>query len=387
MNRTYLRAIFCLLFLNSFLGFSQINAVNSNVSDCLGAIQMESNSILKPKMPGNSGEVDDLKAYREKFEFKENNSLWFTFESPHSGWLRLAIEKFDFPLEYGVFILNEGEDCSEIYNGEVKLYTHQLLKDTEHAMEVDSIRYSKNEVVLLYVNTNSSINNTIAVQAKFTNEVSEEEYSSLKEVFDLRKSKLEKPFNIKIRDAQTKLPVVANIIISDSRTHNALYTASDIIVEYSDNIKMTLKIDASGYFFQDVFINTRKDQTVEQVVFLQALEQNQLIELEGLVFTSQSDALIPEAMPKLKRLKDFMFINTDVNIEVQGHVHLAGKNTSNAKRLSKKRAQSIKNSLVESGIDKKRITVVGFGNSKMRYPDAETDAEKQANRRVEIKIK
>ena len=387
MNRINLVTFFGILILNSFLGFGQKDLTVASISDCSGAIQMEANVILNPKLLGNSGVENVLKAYSDELELPKTNSLWFKFESPYSGWLRFSLEKFDFPLEYGVFILNEGESCAEISDGKIKLYAHQLLKKNQASVSIDSIQYSKNQVVLLFVNTTVPDNKQISVQAQFKEDVDEKEYNSMKKVFDLRTSTLEEPFSVMIRDAKTKLPIVANVIVSDSKTHNALYTASDIVFPYSDNLKMTLKIDVSGYFFQDVLVNSRIDSEKEQYVFLVGLEQNQLIELEGLVFQPQTDLLLPEAMPKLKRLKDFMLINTEINIEIQGHVHLDGTNSSKAKRLSKKRAKSVKKSLVEDGINKKRITVVGYGNSKMKYPNAETDAEKQANRRVEIKIK
>ena len=82
-----------------------------------------------------------------------------------------------------------------------------------------------------------------------------------------------------------------------------------------------------------------------------------------------------------------MVINPEVAIEIQGHVNLLGKNTSGAKHLSKKRAKRVRKFLVANGIDKHRISVIGFGNSKMIYPKAESEEEKQANRRVEIRIK
>jgi outer membrane protein OmpA-like peptidoglycan-associated protein len=299
----------------------------------------------------------------------------------------ISLQKFNLPLEYGIFALSKEQDCSAIHLGEATLLTNEYLEEAINRKEIDSIPYSKNQVLFFFINTTSSVKNEIAVQAIFKEEVSDEEFHSMKKTFDFRATEKEAPFTIMIRDAKTKLPVVANVIVSESRTHNALYTASDMLFPYSDNLKMTLNVDASGYFFQDVLINTRKEENEELTIFLEALEQDQLIELEGLVFVMQSDVLVPEALPKLKRLKDFMVINTRVNIEIQGHVHLDGKNTFKAKRLSKKRAKTVKAFLVESGIDKKRISVVGYGNSKMIYPEAFSDAEKQANRRVEIKIK
>lgn len=386
MIKIFINIVFWIYMAGSMLVFSQKNTFSSNISDCSGAIYIELNRVFKPKLPINLGEVEDILAYSKEFKLPETNSLWFRFESTYSGWLHLTLRKMGISLEYGVFALEKHQDCDAVFNGEAQLLATDFW-EAGFNNAIDSIPYSKNQTILLYINTTSSSKNEISINASFNEQVSEAEFESMKKTFDLRNAENDPPFNIMIRDAKTKLPVVANVIVSESRTHNALYSASDMIFTHSENIKMTLNIDATGYFFQDLEVNTRKNKETERIVYLEALEQNQLIELEGLVFESQTDGLIADALPKLKRLKDFMVINTTVDIEIQGHVHLDGKNTIKAKRLSKKRAKTVRDFLVESGIDKKRISVVGYGNSEMRYPDASSDAEKQANRRVEIKIK
>jgi outer membrane protein OmpA-like peptidoglycan-associated protein len=50
------------------------------------------------------------------------------------------------------------------------------------------------------------------------------------------------------------------------------------------------------------------------------------------------------------------------------------------------RAVAVKNFLIENGIEMNRIQYLGYGNSKMIYPDPKIEDEHSANRRVEIKI-
>jgi outer membrane protein OmpA-like peptidoglycan-associated protein len=56
-------------------------------------------------------------------------------------------------------------------------------------------------------------------------------------------------------------------------------------------------------------------------------------------------------------------------------------------RLSKKRAKEIKKYLVSQGINKSRLSAVGFGANKMVYNNPSSEKEKEANRRVEIMIR
>jgi len=55
--------------------------------------------------------------------------------------------------------------------------------------------------------------------------------------------------------------------------------------------------------------------------------------------------------------------------------------------LSKKRAKRIVEYLISCGIEPERLSAVGYGNTKPIYPKPESEEQKEANRRVEVKIK
>lgn len=72
------------------------------------------------------------------------------------------------------------------------------------------------------------------------------------------------------------------------------------------------------------------------------------------------------------------------NILIEGHTDNVGKEESNFV-LSKHRAQSVKEYLVEQGIDEHRFTVRYYGESQPKY-DNTTVEGKSKNRRVEVTI-
>jgi outer membrane protein OmpA-like peptidoglycan-associated protein len=72
-------------------------------------------------------------------------------------------------------------------------------------------------------------------------------------------------------------------------------------------------------------------------------------------------------------------------LQVAGHTDSAGTVEHNQK-LSERRAEAVKNSLVGQGVAAGRISTVGFGESKP-VADNSTEAGRQLNRRVNITIR
>ena len=73
-----------------------------------------------------------------------------------------------------------------------------------------------------------------------------------------------------------------------------------------------------------------------------------------------------------------------MSIEVSGHTDNTGSASLN-KKLSKDRALTVKNYLVNKGIEDERITYAGYG---FEQPIASNDTPegREQNRRVEIKV-
>ena len=82
--------------------------------------------------------------------------------------------------------------------------------------------------------------------------------------------------------------------------------------------------------------------------------------------------------------------NPSIKVEIQGHTDSKGKKSFN-KKLSQKRAESVKNYLVKKGINPERVKAVGYGEdqpiAKNTNADGSDNEEGRAlNRRIELKI-
>ncbi|MBZ5859225.1 OmpA family protein [Flavihumibacter profundi] len=74
----------------------------------------------------------------------------------------------------------------------------------------------------------------------------------------------------------------------------------------------------------------------------------------------------------------------DTNILIEGHTDDTGKDEYN-QALSEKRAHSVTAFLISKGVDPKRITEKGYGESQPKYPN-DSEANRAKNRRVELGV-
>ena len=96
-------------------------------------------------------------------------------------------------------------------------------------------------------------------------------------------------------------------------------------------------------------------------------------------FDFNSFALKPGAYVEIDRVAKVLNDYPQTRIQVAGHTDSRGSESYNM-QLSQKRADAVKNALVQRGVNPQRIQTIGYGES---MPISSSDA---ANRRVEIVI-
>lgn len=106
--------------------------------------------------------------------------------------------------------------------------------------------------------------------------------------------------------------------------------------------------------------------------------------LEGINFEFDKATLLPIAYSILD--KDVTMLKNDAALKVraEGHCDIRGSDEYNQK-LSERRAQTVLNYFVSKGIDKSRMSTIGYGRSKPLVPNT-TEENMYKNRRVEVKI-
>jgi len=86
----------------------------------------------------------------------------------------------------------------------------------------------------------------------------------------------------------------------------------------------------------------------------------------------------------LDKVVKVMKENSSYDLEINGHTDSQGVASKNLE-LSQKRAESVKNYLVKSGVEASRLTAKGFGQT-TPVADNATSAGRAQNRRVEFKV-
>ena len=104
--------------------------------------------------------------------------------------------------------------------------------------------------------------------------------------------------------------------------------------------------------------------------------------LEGVNFESGKATITPDSYISLMKVVDIMETFTEATFEIVGHTDNVGDKEKNM-QLSADRAASVKNFLVEKGINESRIVTSGKGDTQPVASNKTPEGRAQ-NRRIEF---
>ncbi len=104
--------------------------------------------------------------------------------------------------------------------------------------------------------------------------------------------------------------------------------------------------------------------------------------LEGVTFPSGKAVVSPESERALMEVFNTLNSHPDIKVELRGYTDNKGSASTNL-RLSQKRADAVKNWLVNKGIAPNRIKAIGFGEANP-IADNNTEQGRRLNRRIEF---
>lgn len=135
-----------------------------------------------------------------------------------------------------------------------------------------------------------------------------------------------------------------------------------------------------------------KPKTTEPPTTLTAIPVGQTLVLRNIYFHAGRHIVKQESVPELDKLYDALFENPKLKIQIEGHVCCVPQfadaldEDTFEQMLSVNRAKYIYNYLVYKGIEKSRMSYVGFGRRRPVVPVEKTLEDEDLNRRVEIRV-
>jgi len=109
-----------------------------------------------------------------------------------------------------------------------------------------------------------------------------------------------------------------------------------------------------------------------------------IIELPGVNFRTSSDMLLDGANTTLNEIAQTLMDNPSMVVEVAGHTDSDGEYDYNL-QLSQRRASSVRNYLIDAGVESSRVSARGYGETEP-VADNATAQGRAENRRVELRV-
>ena len=158
-----------------------------------------------------------------------------------------------------------------------------------------------------------------------------------------------------------------------------------LTLEKDEDVILTLNKD--GYAFNSNYISS-KDKSYKspktENFEIKKLENGKSFKINDILFEINSFEINHISMSILSLFSEYLKQNQDLVVAIEGHTDNVGNKIENL-YLSKERAKSVYDYLIQSGVQKQRLSYEGFGEE---IPIVSNDSEvgRALNRRTEFKV-
>ncbi len=196
----------------------------------------------------------------------------------------------------------------------------------------------------------------------------------------------------KITNGKDNSPIEADILFGEKGSE-------DLKIDYSRNGEFTISVpkgmeykffaQKEGFISNTQMVKVEKHQHYprgyKMDLKLVPIAEGEKIVLQNLYFKQSEPEIMPASFQELNDLANILWENKTIDVQIEGHTDNTG-NPEDLLALSEKRAEAVKQFLIEKNIKPNRLSIKGFGGSQPIFDNPKTEAERQANRRVEIRI-
>lgn len=196
-----------------------------------------------------------------------------------------------------------------------------------------------------------------------------------------------------VTNAKTNSPVNAYVMVEDINTSEliAVNKSNSVTGKYLAVLPAgrTYSVSANkeGFFFYSQSFDVAKQARYQEItkdILLKPIEKGTKVVINNIFFETGKAILTPQSHLELEKAFELMKTNPTMVIEVGGHTDNVGDEDSNMK-LSHDRAKSVREYLVNRGVNPDRIQAKGYGELNPIATN-DTDDGRKANRRTEFVI-
>ena len=207
---------------------------------------------------------------------------------------------------------------------------------------------------------------------------------------------------VEVQDAETGAPLAgAQAMVENSATHRTVMNKRMTNKPQLQKLPIgeyVLDIQADGYYGQSMAFHIDSiDQTVPMRILMhkipapvvepiipEVVEPEEVFILKNMYFATNKTDILPISEPAVEELAGYLKRHPEIQITIIGHTDAIGRDKANLK-LSRGRAKSVMDALIEHGIEPERLSYDGRGESEP-IDTNDTEEGRQNNRRVEVKI-
>ncbi len=190
---------------------------------------------------------------------------------------------------------------------------------------------------------------------------------------------------INVADIANNTKVKSKVVLRNKNRDEVIEVTGNQMVSLraGDRYEVEVTSDA-GYAFESGTLDMAMGGAKGLEFKLQKLEAEAKLTLKDINFESNSAQLSDVSYTELNRVVKLLNENPTLKVEVAAHTDDVGSDVYNAV-LSKKRAQSVADYLMQNKISPDRYTSQGYGEKMPKLPNT-SDENRALNRRVELKI-
>ena len=201
-------------------------------------------------------------------------------------------------------------------------------------------------------------------------------------------------FILTVLDAETKQPLQAkarmrgadNSVIGSLNNADGIY---EFVIISSTPKNYIVYVEMDNYIFENIELSvggaTASETKEEKTILLRKIKTGEKSVLRHVFFDTGEAIIKPESFDELDKFVSMLQQNTRVRVEIGGHTDNVGTPELNLK-LSQRRAAAVKSYLTSRGVEAKRVTAVGYGETQPIVSNDDEEGGRAINRRVEFKV-